>query len=129
MKFKLDENLGSRAANLLVRAGHDVETVVMEGLGGAPDEKVFHACIQEHRCLLTLDLDFSDVVRFPPHSAAGIAVLRLPKGASLALLERSAPDVLRMLDEEPIVERLWIVEPGRIRVHADTRPERDDVVE
>ena len=97
-----------------------------KGLAAAPDEKIFDACMRERRCILTLDLDFSDVVRFPPHGAAGIAVLRLPKGASLALLERSVRDVLRMLDAEPIVGRLWIVEPGRIRIHADTRPERDN---
>src|SRR5260370_26797629 len=39
----------------------------------------------ENRCLVSLDLDFADVVRFPPHRTSGIAVLRLPHGASLSL--------------------------------------------
>jgi len=38
MKFKLDENLGSRQSRLFSGAGHDVETVFAEGLGGARDE-------------------------------------------------------------------------------------------
>jgi predicted nuclease of predicted toxin-antitoxin system len=120
MKFKLDENIGSRSARLFPEAGHDVGTVFQEGLSGAMDEIVFETCIREQRCLLTLDLDFADVVRFPPHKTAGIAVLRLPAHASLSLLERSVGNLLSMLDVEPITGRLWIVEPGRLRVHENT---------
>jgi predicted nuclease of predicted toxin-antitoxin system len=126
MRFKLDENFGSRSARLFPEAGHDVETVAEEGLSGATDELIFETCIRENRCLLSLDLDFADVVRFPPHKTAGIAVLRLPKGASLSLLERFVSGLLNMLDAEPITGRLWIVEAGRIRVHENTMIEPND---
>src|SRR5260370_42260377 len=69
----------------------------------------------EGRCLLSLDLDFADVVGFPPHKTAGIAVLRLPKGASLRLLEKFVSDLLSMLDVEHIVEA------DRIRVHENNK--------
>jgi len=108
MRFKLDENLGSRSARLFPDAGHDVETVFPEGLVGANDDLLLETCIREGRCLLSLDLDFADVVRFPPHKTPGIAVLRL------------LSDLLSMLDAESITGRLWIVEAGRIRVHENT---------
>ncbi len=71
MRFKLDENLGSRCLGLLREAGHDVETVDSEGLSGADDRKIYDVCGVEQRCLLTLDLDFADVLRFPPHATEG----------------------------------------------------------
>ena len=96
MRFKLDENFGSRSAHLFRKAGHDIATVFEEGLSAADDGRVFETCLRENRCLVSLDLDFSDVVRFPPHKTAGIAVLRMPKGASLRLLERFVSDLLNL---------------------------------
>jgi predicted nuclease of predicted toxin-antitoxin system len=123
MKFKLDENLGSRTAPLFVEAGHEVDTVLQEGLCGASDEVIRETCIRENRCLIALDLDFADIVRFPPHPTAGIVVLRLPHNASLNLLAKFVGDLLSVLRTEPAAGRLLIVEPGRIRIRTNTEPE------
>ncbi len=37
VKLKLDENLPASSAAILQTAGHDVDTVIAEGLTGAPD--------------------------------------------------------------------------------------------
>lgn len=126
MKIKLDENFGTRTIHIFREAGHETETVVEEALGGASDERIFEVCVQERRCLITLDLDFADVLRFPPHMTAGVAVLRLPSQASLGLLESVVRDLVRMTALEDIVGRLWIAEPGRIRVHEKTGDDSDD---
>jgi predicted nuclease of predicted toxin-antitoxin system len=47
MKLKLDENLGHAAAELFRAAGHDVETVVGQGLAGATDRDVIVVCHTE----------------------------------------------------------------------------------
>ena len=57
MKWKLDENLGSRTVHLFLKAGHDAETVLQEELSGSSDETLFEVCVREDRCLLTLDID------------------------------------------------------------------------
>ena len=46
--------------------GHDVSTVPEEELCGAEDQAVFVAASEEQRTLVTLDLDFSNPIRFPP---------------------------------------------------------------
>ena len=120
MKFKLDENLGSRTASLIADAGHDVETVSGEKLNGADDVRLYEVCASEDRCLITLDLDFADVLRFPPRMGAGIAVLRPPGSVSLKLLSHLVTTLLTAIQHEAISGRLWIVEPARIRVHDDS---------
>lgn len=120
MKFKLDENFGVRTRGLFLAGGFDVETVAEEGLSGGADETIFAACSREGRCLITLDLDFCDIVRFPPQSGAGVVVIRASQNPTLALLERLVTDFLLFIAQRPEVGRLlWIVEPGRIRVRAD----------
>jgi predicted nuclease of predicted toxin-antitoxin system len=119
MKFKLDENFGSRSSHLFAAAGYDAQTVRQEELSGASDLTIFEVCQRENRCLVTLDLDFADVVRFPAGNTSGIAVLRLPKSASLRLLEKMVSDLLSVLRTSPITGQLWIVEAARIRVHED----------
>lgn len=47
MRLKLDENLGSRACDLLHAAGHEVSTVKAEGLGAAMDDEVLQAAVGE----------------------------------------------------------------------------------
>ena len=111
MKFKLDENFGSRTQHLFQAYGHDVQTVRMQGLQGSSDVHLFEVC------LVTLDLGFADVLHFPPSLTNGIVVIRLPRNPSLALLEQLVHQFLQTLSHMSIERRLWIVEPSRIRVH------------
>ena len=124
MKFKLDENFGTRTQRIFGAAGHDVKTVRDEGLQGSSDQHLYDACRFEQRCLVTLDLDFADTIRFQPVQGAGIAVIRLPRNPSLPLLEQLVRQFLEMLTKMSISGRLWVVEIGRIRVHQ--APEDED---
>lgn len=123
MKFKLDENFGVRTQQLFAEFGHDVHTVAYEELGGVSDDELFRVCRTEDRCLVTLDLDFADVVRFPPYKAAGIVVIRCPRNPILSLLEQLVRSFLTALGastslgELSPAGKLWIVEVDRIRVH------------
>ncbi len=115
MKVKLDENLGNRTIELFREFGHDVATVSGQNLGGADDEELISACWAEGRVLVTLDLDFSNVLRFPPHEYAGIAVLRVPHPIELETIRERVRILLKASERQNLSGRLWIVEQYTIR--------------
>ena len=118
-RFKLDENFGASIQQLF--SGHDCHTVREEGLGGATDTEVFGAAARESRILVTLDLDFANVLAFPPKDSNGIIVIRPTKGSpTLQLLQSLIRQTLVVLQTKSVAGRLWIVEPGRIREHVNS---------
>ena len=117
MKFKLDENFGGRTQQLFQIADHDVQTTLDENIQGCPDQQLHQICCAESRCLVTLDLDFSDVTRFPPERSAGIAVIRVHYNPSLAMLGKLIGLLLQGLSRMSITNKLWIFETTRIRIH------------
>ena len=117
MKLKLDENLGPRGFDLLRSSGHDVTTVRGEGLSGASDTAVFEACVAEERTLITLDHDFGNVLRFAPESSWGIVILEIPGRLSEDAIVRRLEEFLAVVATRPLRRELWIVEPGRVRIH------------
>ncbi len=85
---------------------------------------MIEVCHAEKRCLVTLDLDFSNPLRFDPQKYSGIAVLRLPPRATPSDLHDAVRTLIGGLEREDIIGKLWIVQRGRIRVH---QPLSDDL--
>ncbi|HEV2623920.1 MAG TPA: DUF5615 family PIN-like protein [Xanthobacteraceae bacterium] len=106
-------------ANLLRKSGHDVATVRDERLQGSSDDQIFQVCVSERRILITLDRDFGHASRFPPKRSAGIIILELGGRASFQGLHSRLREFLALAEVQQINGKLWIVEPGRIRVHME----------
>lgn len=123
MRLKLDENLRNSGVEALRAAGHDVETVIDEGLQTAPDQTILEACKAEGRCLITLDTDFANPFRYPPGDAEGIIVIRMTGSGKAKLLAACIERIVNALDNHQITGRLWIVDPGRIREYRATSEE------
>jgi predicted nuclease of predicted toxin-antitoxin system len=119
LKFKLDENLGRRCAQLFVEAGHDCSTVLSQGLSGSSDSALIMHCRAESRALVTLDLDFANPLLFKPSANRGIAVLRPRSPASPDELKFLCSTVLGGLLRDTLDGHLWIVELGRIRIYQE----------
>jgi predicted nuclease of predicted toxin-antitoxin system len=117
MKIKLDENLGSLGVSLLEADGHDVRTIAEQQMSGAKDERIYEACRDESRVLVTLDRDFGQTIRFPPEVTAGIVVLECRGRLSPTMILARLTELATLLRTRPIDRELWIVEPGRVRIH------------
>jgi len=119
MRIKLDENVDARLAMLLKKARHDTNTVQEQNLRGTEDKALYDICKVDDRILVSLDLDFSNVLRFPPEGTPGVVVLRGPNHLfpTMRILVETLIDALA---RESPAGRLWIVEPGRLRIHEET---------
>jgi predicted nuclease of predicted toxin-antitoxin system len=115
VKFKLDENLSPSLGEIFSAAGHEAHSVVQQSLGGQPDQRVIDVCNLELRVLVTLDLDFSNILAYPPSDFAGIVVLRVASQARAAL-EAAVRSMLELLPVQPLAHRLWIVDGRGIRI-------------
>lgn len=97
------------------------------GFKGASQKKVLtpfsfrrhliEVCRHEGRALVTLDVDFANPLIYPPADFPGIAVIRIAKRATAAVLQAGLTTLARALLTEPLAGRLWIVERGRVRVY------------
>ena len=115
MQFKIDENLPIEIAAELIDAGYDAMTVNDQQLQGVRDPVLIDRCSKEHRVLVTLDTDFSDIRAYPPQEYSGIIVLRVGSQAKQHVIEVFRR-IIPLIRSEPLIQHLWIVEETRIRI-------------
>ena len=97
MKLKLDENLSRHLKPTLISLGHDVMTVADEGLLSQPDTVVAAAASGESRILLTLDVEFADLRKYPPGTHPGVVLFR-PASLGAMTVNRFVEEFVRDTD-------------------------------
>lgn len=115
MKVKLDENMPEAMLELLREDKHDVMTAVQEMLQGAKDEDVLVIATREDRLLMTFDVDFADIRKYPPGSHAGVVVFRL-RDQRWQSLEPPARGLLRSGTLNRLHGGLAVVTETRVRL-------------
>jgi len=116
LRFKLDENLPGAAAAVLSAAGHDVSTVLLQSMAGAPDPQIADVCSREGRILVTLDAGFGDIREYPPGSHPGIIVLQ-PRSPSIRATTELFERLANFLESGELVAGcLWKLSPSRLRI-------------
>lgn len=117
MKIKLDENISRHLKIVVNQKGHEVITVEDEGLLGKPDVEVGAVAKNEGRMLFTLDVEFSNLRKFPPGSHPGIVLFR-PQSMGPLSVNRFVTQFLEGTDLASLYGCVVIVDPTRIRIRS-----------
>jgi len=117
MKLKLDENLSRHLKDALASLQHDIATVADEGLLSHPDNVIAAAAASEDRMLLTLDIEFADLRKYPPGGHPGIILFR-PRTFGPLAVNRFVENFVKSTDLSSFVSCVVVVEPSRIRVRS-----------
>ncbi len=75
MRFLVDANLPRSCLVLLKRFGHSPEHARDIGLGAAPDSQIAAQARASNSVLLTRDLDFANLLSYPPVNYPGMVVM------------------------------------------------------
>lgn len=118
MTVLLDVCTPIRFASLLQEWGYQTEVSLTHIPQNAVDEAVLALATQLDAVLLTIDLDFSNVLRFPPKTHQGIIVLRYELKDQKAV-DQQLKIVLSDLYRDKLRQKLVIVKPQRYRIRTD----------
>lgn len=125
MRYLVDANLPRSTVAALVRLGHRADHVNDIGLKDATDAQIAERARASRATIVTRDLDFGDVRRYPPTDYKGIIVLRL---ADDVVAHEIVRILERFMEHAEIVKqlpgRLAVVEAHRFRLRPALTQER-----
>lgn len=115
-RFIVDEDLPRSLHRALREAGFDAVDVRDIGLRGQPDDRVLAEAIRQDRTLLTGDMGFGNLIRFPLGSHHGIAVARFSTQMPTAEVTRLIVAAVATLTTADLRGALVVIEPDRVRL-------------
>lgn len=115
MKLLLDENIPFELTQILSKFGHDVKHVYDAGLSGKDDTRIIDYVKNQKRIFITMDLDFANIIHYPPQQHCGIVVVRINKTSKTKLIQ-IIKTFIQTLDENEIFKALIIVEENKFRI-------------
>lgn len=115
MKLKLDENLSRHLKPVLIGLGHDVLTAADENLLSHPDTEIAQAAKEEQRMLMTPDVEFADLRKYPPGSHPSVILFR-PLSLSPLSVNTFITGFVRRTDLDKLDACVTVVDPVNVRV-------------
>ncbi len=115
MKFLLDADVPRSIGSMLISQGHDVIDIRDIKPPGTSDTQIYHLIKEQGRILITRDLDFSNILLYPPPSNAGIIVLRTHL-FSVSELVKIVEDIVTRFSSSELIGSLLIARKGYYRL-------------
>ncbi|HPZ08275.1 MAG TPA: DUF5615 family PIN-like protein [Candidatus Eremiobacteraeota bacterium] len=115
MRFLGDENLFDPIIDYLKNLGHDVLSVRDKGLSGISDEEIYQMACKENYIIITMDKDFSRIVRFPAENCGGIILVKIYRRT----LDETLSIFIKYFSQiknDDIEKNLIVITPERYRI-------------
>lgn len=117
IRFLVDASLPRGVVDVIRTFGHEAIDVRDIGLGDAPDSVIAGHARSDALCLLTRDVDFTDIRVYPPSHYHGIVLVSAQVPANRDAVLRLLSAFLRAIPQlGEVAGALIVVEPGRIRL-------------
>ena len=115
-KIKLDENFPASFVKFFPSETIDASSVLHQKISGTDDDNLFEICKKENRTIVTFDLDFANILRYPADETQGIIVCRIRKQVSLADIEQITIRVVELVKSAELKGRLYVLDGNKIRM-------------
>ena len=119
-RFLVDENLPRPLARALHTAGREAADVRDVQRRGSTDEEIFEYARASGFTLVTRDVGFGNIARFPLGAHSGVVLVRLPNSLPAGIVTTVVTRALTRLSDRDLAGNLVVVGPGRVRVRRAT---------
>lgn len=114
--FAIDEDMPRSTGRILKESGYEVKDIRDYGLREADDDAIYQFAQSNQAVLITADLGFSNILRFPVGSHFGIVIARFPNEMPTSEINRQLVARFADLTEADFKGSLVIIEPGKVRI-------------
>ena len=116
MRFLIDANMPRSTVALLQEHGHWAAHVANIGLGDSDDHTIAERAKRDGAVLVTRDIDFANILAYPPADYPGLVVMRIPEDwIAKQILELWKDFIAQVNLLEMLPGHLVILEKERIR--------------
>ncbi|MEX2703022.1 MAG: DUF5615 family PIN-like protein [Candidatus Baldrarchaeia archaeon] len=113
IKFLLDADMPRSSAEVIRSLGYEVEDVRDIGLGAAKDREIIEYALRNKQIIITRDVDFGEILRYPRHP--GAIIFRLPYTYTAEEINKKLKEFLTSVSDKEIENAIIIVELSRYR--------------
>ena len=114
MKFLIDMPLSLKLAAWLRDHGHDALHAAELGLAAAPDSIIIARAKQDHRTVVTADLDYPRLLALMQDRGSSLILFRDGNWSEADVIARM-DEILRGMTAADLMQSIVVVEHGRVR--------------
>jgi len=115
-RFVIDEDIPRSTAIFLRKSGYEAIDIRDRGLRGSDDQVIYQFAQENHSVLITGDMHFSNILRFPIGSHFGIVIVHYPNEVSNDEINYQLIERFTHIRDDDFSGNLIIIEPGKTRI-------------